>query len=77
MSARFFASSAVFVSALCIAAPSAPVAFAAADLAGPPTGAVISVQSVPTMAGLGRSVGKATDVTGLAKKVRVPGRKKV
>ena len=70
MSARFFRSSAVFVSAFCIGVPCAPVAFAAADLAGPPTGAAISLQATPTTASLGHSVGKATDVSGLAKRAK-------
>lgn len=73
MSARVFSSSVVFVSALCISAPAAPAAFAAVEVAVPPTGAVSLAQSTPTM-GVGDSIRKATDYTGLAR--RVPRRKR-
>jgi hypothetical protein len=66
---RFFSPLIVVVSALSISVPSVPAAFAATTQTGPPAGAVLRVDPTPRAASLGSSIGKATDITTLAKKV--------
>ena len=68
MSKGWLSPSVVLLSALCISVPTAPAAFAAITYSGPPAGAVIQHESTPIAASLGTSVGKATDITGLARK---------
>lgn len=65
------------VSAFCIQAPSTPATVAQATVIGPPVGAVVQlVPATPIAASLGNSVGKATDITAMAKKAKRTKREK-
>jgi hypothetical protein len=76
MSKGLLTPSVVLLSAVCISVPTAPTAFAAVTYSGPPKGVVVQQDPTPIAASLGASIGKATDIKGLAKKARKP-RKRV